>query len=183
MNGITTYQAQSLLEKRYKVLKSLVDSSGVSPHCVYAIRSYYYLNNEFVPGDLLKIGCAASLYNRMRTYEQQGTFSMCEWVLWVPKKYKTIVENRVQNELKVFKHSNRQSVATETFLIDTNTSIFKANILKSVIADWQEVMSMDIFDKDNIQTYNFRDEHHTQTLQEAMFWELFDEVDAEPIDL
>lgn len=174
MNGITVFQAQSLLSKRHNAKKSRVDYSGVSPHCVYAIRSYYYLNKEFVPADLLKVGSASSLYSRMRNYEQQGTYSRCEWVLWMPKQYKTIVEDRVHDELKVFKHSNWQSVATETFLIDTNTSNFKANILKSVVADWPEVMSMDIFDEDNIHTYNFRDEQHTQTAQEGMFFSLFD---------
>jgi hypothetical protein len=176
MNGITTFQAQCLLKERHNVLKSLVDSGGVSPHCVYAIRSYYYLNNEFIPADLLKVGSAASLYNRMRTYEQQGTVSKCEWALWMPKVYKTMVEDRLHDELKAFKHSNWQSVATETFLLDTNASILKANMLTSIVADWPEVMSMDIFDHENVLSYNFRDEKHTQTQQEGMFWDLFDEV-------
>lgn len=180
MNGLSREQIGRLLMERHdKTCLSALDNNGATHYCIYGVRSYQleqWKKPEWKPNALLKCGKAGSITQRMRQYEQLGCYMKCEWVIWTSKQSARDVEKYVHSLLQPYRYRCSESVATETFSIDTDNSIYIANMIKNKIRNRTDVLGMDIFDYNNTQKYTFRET--TRKVYPSLFFEIFDEEDS-----
>lgn len=174
MYGISREQLGSILMDRHgKTSMSALDNNGDTPYCIYGVRSYQLeqfnelkvpvplpppKEQEWKPNALLKCGKAGSIIQRMRQYEQVGCHIKCEWVIWTSAHRARYVENYVHDLLRPYRFMCTESIATETFSINTDNSFYIANIIKKEICNRRDVLGMDIFLGLNHQSTKFRDQ-------------------------
>jgi len=162
MYGISREHLGSILMDRHgKTCMSALDNNGDTPYCIYGVRSYHLeqcKEPEWKPNALLKCGKAGSITQRMRQYEQVGCHIKCEWVIWTSAERARYVENYVHDLLRPYRFMCTESIATETFSINTDNSIYIANIIKNEICNRKDVLGMDIFLGLNCQSTKFRDQ-------------------------
>lgn len=162
MNGIARLPLRAMLMQRDKIVsKTNMDYNGATPYCIYALRTYcmeQFKAPEWKANALLKVGKAGSITQRMRQYEQPGIKTMCEWLIWTSKQSAKDVEKHIHSLLIPYSFKDSQTVATETHTINTDHSLYFANMLKNEICNRKDVLGMDIFNHDNTQEYKFREQ-------------------------
>ena len=150
-----------------------LDRHGKTPGVVYGVRQYTCCSNRLIPNDFLKIGYTRSMHKRFRNFEQDGTHSRCEFLIYTDIDYEWQYQKSMLIELERqvhllfddYKVNPKHTFATELFAINTQQSIDLYSETLPAIRNYPSVMKMDIFeDGQNYQTHEFRDTCKTHTI-------------------
>ena len=157
---------RELMNYYNKTVTDLDRGIGI-PHSIYCVKPFFRYQGEWLPQDHSKVGKTHSLFNRVRTYCQQGSNVS---VLWsIDTKDSKSLEKEVHRYLHNF--HDHSAHRTELFLMDCDTAY---DMLDQMIIDLKLDKRHDVLAINKFSPHGLNNSKLKETVQKDMFSELFE---------